>query len=149
MNKEIKYSISKLVNAPKSIVWSVILSPDTYKEIWAAEFSGSWEKGRAFSFSGEWDGSPYQDKCSVIDRRDEKLLVYTYWSSFWNVPQHDAESCIIKYEINELDEHSSELTITQTGFRDDTHYAETVTHWEDTIDFMKRVADKLYLESDS
>lgn len=142
MNKEISHSTSKLVHAPKEMVWSVILSPDTYKEAWQAEFSGAWVKGHKFSFSGIWDGVPYTDKSCVIDMQHEKFVEYTYWSSFWNVPENGNESCTIKYEVEKADEYSTTLTITQVGFRDDIHYAETVKLWEDTISFMKLAAEK-------
>ena len=45
-----------------------------------------------------------------------------------------------------MDVHSSELIITQTGFRGDTHYSDTVKLWKDTIGFMKLTADKMYLK---
>ncbi|HMR84574.1 MAG TPA: SRPBCC domain-containing protein [Niabella sp.] len=147
MNRKIKYSVSGIINAPRQIVWTVILSPALYKEVWQAKFSGDWKKNHKISFSGTWEGTSYKDKGTVLDIQDEKSLEYLYWSSFWNAPDIEEEYALIRYELQSLDTFSCELVITQTGFRDDIHYQETVNLWNDTIRKIKEIAEKEDLQN--
>jgi hypothetical protein len=142
MNQEIRYSVSTRVNAPASVVWEILCSPSTYHTAWNAELATRWVKGAPIGFSGMWEDQPYQDKGIVLEISEERLVEFSYWSSFWEAPDIEGEYSTIRYELEPIDTCSCGLTVMQRGFRDDIHYQETVILWNDTINIMKQLAEK-------
>lgn len=76
---------------------------------------------------------------------ENRLLKYSYWSSFWGVADSPDEYCFISYSIKPLDDFSCELTIAQDGFRDEKHYNDTVELWTSALDTIKLESEKIDL----
>lgn len=143
MNKEMRFSITATLYASKETVWRVLLSADTYQKIWGAELLATWETGTSVEFSGVWENVKYTDKGVVMINKKNRLLQYSYWSSFWDVADTPEAYCFISYSINPLDSYSCELTIVQEGFRDERHYSQTVEVWKSALATIKIESEQL------
>ena len=69
------------IDAPAARVWDVLTSPDQLKTLWfGAEVETDWEVGSPITWSGDWEGRPYQDKGKILEVQPERLLKLTHFS---------------------------------------------------------------------
>ena len=147
MNKDLVFSKSTKIYASENTVWNKLLSAQFYHIAWGATLATTWHVGSSVEFSGEWDGVQYVDKGIVLEYIETRFLKFSYWSSFWGTVDAPEEYCHISYTISQINEYSCEYTITQEGFRDQTHYDETVELWANTSNVSKYESEKDELRS--
>src|SRR5258708_37532977 len=76
-------SISVTIHAPKSKVWSALTDPEQIKKyLFGTDTVTDWKVGSPITFSGMWEGKEYKDKGTILQIEKEKILKYSYWSSF-------------------------------------------------------------------
>ena len=69
------------IDAPAARVWDVLTSPEQLKKLWfGAEVETDWEVGSPITWSGDWEGRPYQDKGKILEVQPERLLKLTHFS---------------------------------------------------------------------
>lgn|SRR5690606_15532775 len=141
MNKDITFSKSIIISSTRKSLWKVLLSKDLYEKAWGARLETTWEPGTDIRFSGTWEGVAYSDKGVVQVNDEPELLKFSYWSSFWEADDRPDEYCFITFRIQALNNRTCECTITQDGFRDDKHYADTTALLVDTLDVIKLEAE--------
>jgi hypothetical protein len=147
MNRERSFSLNVTVYASRQSLWETLLSANTYSMAWQSVLETTWERGTSIRFTGTWEEVEYHDKGEVQINHPQSCLQFTYWSSFWNVADTPGEYCMITYTLHPLDIFSCELTITQDGFRDETHYVEMVELWRSTAAIIKYEAEKQELDA--
>lgn len=142
MNRELKFSESIKIYSSKETVWKTLLSAEFYQISWGASLSTTWQTGSPVQFTGSWEDVAYLDKGVIKAYIENSYLEFSYWSSFWEAKDVPEEYCNISYAVKQLDEHSSEFTITQVGFRDKVHYDDTVELWKNTSKILKSQSEK-------
>jgi hypothetical protein len=147
MDKRKNFSITGVIYSSKESTWSVLLSAQLYQTIWGAKLKTTWQPGTSVEFKGVWENVDYTDMGVVLINKENRLLKYSYWSSFWEVADTPDEYCDITYSINPLDSFSCELTIAQDGFRDEKHYSDTVELWKSALDTIKLESEKFDLSA--
>lgn len=147
MNKDINFSKTALIHSSKESLWKVLLSEQLYNKAWGAVIKTTWVAGSDIQFRGIWEGVTYIDK-GVVQINDEySILKFSYWSSFWDVADDPDEYCFITFKVHALDSMTCECTITQEGFRDEKHHADTVELLIKTLDTIKLEAERYFLAS--
>ena len=69
------------VDAPADFVWRALTDPAIVKEyLHGTRLTTDWKVGRAISWTGEWKGTRYEDRGTVLDFEPNRLLRYTHWS---------------------------------------------------------------------
>ena len=75
------------IDAPTARVWDVLTSPDQLKQLWfGAEVDTDWQVGSPITWSGEWEGKPYQDKGKILAVEPGRLLSFTHFSPLTGQP---------------------------------------------------------------
>lgn len=73
---------STTIDAPPDRVWNVITDPAAAREfMFGAELETDWAEGSPITWSGEWEGKPYQDKGRVLEVEPGRKLVHTHFSA--------------------------------------------------------------------
>ena len=75
------------IQASPAQVWEVLTDSEQLKELWfGAEVSTDWKQGSPITWSGEWEGKPYEDKGEILEVEPERLLKLTHYSPLTGQP---------------------------------------------------------------
>jgi len=68
------------IDAAPARVWEMLTDPESLKQLWfGAEVKTDWQQGSAITWSGDWEGKPYEDKGEILEVDPGRLLKLTHW----------------------------------------------------------------------
>ena len=125
------------VDAPPSRVWSALTDPAeiaTYME--GALVETTWEVGSPITWSGDYQGRPYQDKGEVLTYDEPQLLSVTHYSPLMGQPDAPESYHTLVYILTE---HAGGtlLELTQDGCTDEEQAEQFSTNWQQMLDGLK------------
>ena len=78
---------STTIDAPAERVWTAMTTPDLLREyFFGADVQSTWTPGDPITFSGSYEGKPYEDKGVVLESKPRTALSFTHWSALSGVP---------------------------------------------------------------
>ncbi|MDR0359114.1 MAG: SRPBCC domain-containing protein [bacterium] len=90
------------IAAPPSAVWHALTDPDRIKQYFlGAIVETDWCPGSTITWSGEYDGRPFQDKGTVLEVQPETLLAVTHFSPMSGQPDVPENYHTITYRLAE------------------------------------------------
>ena len=90
------------IQAPLAKVWHALTDPEQIKKyLFGTETVTDWKAGSPITFSGEWEGKAYQDKGTILEIEKEKILKYSYWSSFSGTEDKPENYANVTYRVEE------------------------------------------------
>lgn len=141
MKTELTLKKSYSIKAPASKVWDALTKPELIKQyFFGTETEATWKKGSPIFFRGEWEGKPYEDKGTIIDIVPEKLIHYTYWSSFFGTEDKPENYKNIRYELSSSNGETI-LTISQDGFESQEKVDHSEGNWDGVIGGLKKLVE--------
>jgi uncharacterized protein YndB with AHSA1/START domain len=139
MKKELEVRQEIKLDASSGEVWRVLTDPqDIKKYFFGTNVSSEWKEGSAIEFRGEWEGSEYIDKGTILELIPERKLVYNYWSSMSGTPDIPENYGLITYRLTP-EGNSTILEITQQGFDDEEKRDHSSGSWKSVLESMKEV----------
>ncbi len=129
------------INAPTSKVWNVLTNPDLIKEwLFGTNVISDWKVGASILFTGNWQGTDYADKGTILKFDIDKVFQYNYWSGFSGLPDSPENYSVITFELTAKD-NTTTLTLTQSNFATETAYNHSDKNWEVTLQLMKKIIE--------
>ncbi len=129
------------IDAPANRVFDALISPDQVRKyLYGAEIKSDWQVGSPVTFSGEWEGKPYEDKGVVLDFEPRKLLKLTHYSPLSGKPDVPENYHTVTYAVSERDDNST-LTITQENNHDQAEVDESKKTWTTILEGLKKVVE--------
>lgn len=141
MANEMILKLEVTINASISKTWEAITNPEIVKQyFFGTELKTTWKIGSSVTFSGEWEGKPYEDKGTILDYQFEKLIEYNYWSNFSGTEDKPENYSKISYRLSEK-EGVTTLTITQDSFENQEAIEHSSTNWIAIMNEMKKMIE--------
>jgi uncharacterized protein YndB with AHSA1/START domain len=142
MTQELTLNKSITINAPVSKVWNTLTNPDLIKEwLFGTKVISDWKVGTSILFTGNWQGTDYADKGTILKFDIEKVFKYNYWSGFSGLPDSPENYSVITFELTPKD-NATMLTLTQSNFATETAYEHSDKNWEATLELMKKIIEQ-------
>lgn len=139
MKKEIEAKVSAEINASPAEVWKALTDPeDVKKYFFGTNVISDWKVGSPIKFTGEWEGTPYEDKGTILDLIPERKLVYDYWSSFSGTDDIPENYANVSYILTPS-KSGTLLEIIQDGIADEERKTHSETNWKMILDGLKEV----------
>jgi uncharacterized protein YndB with AHSA1/START domain len=130
------------INAPASEVWNALTNPDIIKEwLFGTKVVSSWKVGTPILFTGNWQGTDYVDKGSILQFDIEKVFQYNYWSGFSGLPDSPENYSVLTFKLNP-EGNATLLTLTQTNFATETMYEHSNNNWGSILELLKKIIER-------
>jgi uncharacterized protein YndB with AHSA1/START domain len=128
------------INAPATRVWEVLTDPGALKELWfGAEVETDWKVGSPITWSGEWEGKPYQDKGEILAADPGRLLKLTHYSPLTGQPDVPENYHTLTYELTGDEATHLKLTQDNNGSEDEAKHSQGM--WEMLVAKVKEAAE--------
>src|SRR2546421_346981 len=101
--KNITASATIQINAPASLVWLALTTPELIKKYFmGTDAHSDWKVGSPITFSGTWQGKSYEDKGTILEVIPNKIFRYNYWSSMSGIEDKPENYVAIIYYLKEI-----------------------------------------------
>ena len=138
-NLSLKKSIT--INAKASKVWDALTNPELIKKyLFGTQTISDWTIGSQIKFVGEWEGKKYEDKGTILKFDKEKILRYSYWSSFSGKPDTPENYLIVTFELEKKGK-SVVLTLTNENFADEKSLEHSKKNWGMVLKGLKKTVE--------
>jgi uncharacterized protein YndB with AHSA1/START domain len=129
------------VDVPRSKVWQALTDPDLIRQyLFGTQVTTDWRAGSPITYTGEWQGKPYEDKGKVLQIEPEKLIVSTFWSALAGQPDLPENYKTVRYELSAAGD-GTRLTITQdnNASREEAEHSEQ--NWNSVLAGLKQLLE--------
>jgi uncharacterized protein YndB with AHSA1/START domain len=143
MRHDLIVSRSIDIAAASSKVWEVLTQSERIKEyLFGTNTTTDWKEGSDILFEGEYEGTEYQDKGTILTNVIEEKISYTYWSNFSGVEDKPENYSVVTYELSETDADRTKLTWTQKGYASEEGYKHSASSIEGLLLKIKEIAER-------
>ena len=133
---------SVFIKASPTKVWDALTNPELIKQwLFGTNVISDWNVGSPIYFTGEWQGTEYKDKGTILQLEKEKVFQYNYWSGFSGLPDSIEYYSIITFTL-EPTSKGTQLNLTQSNFPTETGYEHSDKNWDTVLQVMKTVIEK-------
>jgi uncharacterized protein YndB with AHSA1/START domain len=130
------------INADMQAVWKWLTTPALIKQyFFGTETETDWKKGSPIYFRGEWNGTKYEDKGTILDSELGKFVKYNYWSSMSGTPDIPENYAIIQYELTAKG-NLTVLSIVQDGIETEEKKTHSEQNWIAIMGGMKKMIEE-------
>ncbi|TLV03001.1 SRPBCC family protein [Dyadobacter luticola] len=142
MNRKLVATTSLSIYASPSDVWRALIDPEIVKQyMHGAIVESDWHVGSPITFTGEWEGKPYQDKGTIIEIKPERVLGFSFWSPMFGTEDIEENYMHVTYHVSEYDDETT-LTITQDNLDTDEDVVKAEENWMKVAHNIKDILEK-------
>lgn len=128
------------INAPIEKVWNALTNPEMVKQyFFGSNQETDWKVGSEILWTGEYEGTIYKDKGTVLEYLPNQKLSYSYLSSWNGLEEKPDNYLFVSYEVQPT-ENGTELTITQSNYDED-KIQHSIENWAVVIDGLKKLVE--------
>jgi uncharacterized protein YndB with AHSA1/START domain len=137
---DITCTVSIEIKAPISKVWKALTEPEQIKKyLFGTDTKCDWKVGSPITFSGVWEGKPYEDKGTILAFEPEKLLKYNYWSNWQGEDSLDKRQ-VISYKLN-AENGKTVFTLVQENCPTEEAKDHSANNWKSVLNSMKEMLE--------
>ncbi|PIR88420.1 MAG: ATPase [Candidatus Harrisonbacteria bacterium CG10_big_fil_rev_8_21_14_0_10_44_23] len=141
MNKELIVEKSVKVSAPVQKVWEALTNPEMVKQyLFGTQLVTDWQVGNDIVFQGSYEGKEYLDKGKIVQFEPEKLLQYTYLSSFSGLEDKEENYSLVTYEVSGEDGDIT-LKVSQKRFANEQAREHSESGWDMVLNGIKKLVE--------
>lgn len=141
MEKELVAHASITVNAPIEKVWDALTKPEMIKQyMFGTNVESDWQVGSSIIWKGEWEGKSYEDKGKITKMEENRLLQYTYLSSFSDKPDVPESYNTITIELSS-EGGGTIVSLSQDNNKDDAAREHSKKNWMMTLEGLKKLLE--------
>jgi uncharacterized protein YndB with AHSA1/START domain len=131
-----------LIDAPRQRVCDVITDPAAAKEfMFGTDLETDWAVGSPITWSGEWDGKPYQDKGKVLAVDPGHRLVHTHFSALSGDADVPENHHTLTWTLQDRD-GGTHLTLEQDNNADAAAAGHAKGMWDKLLADVKGIAER-------
>jgi uncharacterized protein YndB with AHSA1/START domain len=133
---------SILVGTKPEDVWRVLTTPELMKEVmFGSDVKSDWKVGSPITFSGVWEGKPFEDKGTILEIDPPHLLQTTFFSPSSGKPDVPENYSEVTYRL-EPDGSGTRVTCTQTNNPTQEAADNSTRNWNMVLATLKTVAER-------
>jgi uncharacterized protein YndB with AHSA1/START domain len=140
MNDHVAHAEVQISASPQQ-VWDALTDPDAISRfMFGAKVDTDWEEGSPITWSGDYDGTPYQDKGEILEVDESNRLRMTHYSPLTGEDDVPENYHTLDYRLTDEGE-TTRLTLDQDG-NDSAEQAEQfAANWQTMLDQVKEYVE--------
>lgn len=141
MSENLVAKASVTIDAPRAEVWKALVDSATVeKYMFGAKIASDWREGSPITWSGEWQGRPFQDKGTVLEAKPDRTLRYTHFSPLSGLPDVPESYHTIRIDLSG-DGARTHVTLTQDNSPSEEARQHYEQNWQAMLASLKRVVE--------
>lgn len=141
MKKDFIARAETTIQANAARVWNALTEPEQIKQyLFGTQVTTDWKVGSPITYSGVWQGKPYQDKGKILEVTPEKRLVSTFWSALAGQPDRPENYKTVRYELFPQG-NATRLVVTQDHNESQEEADHSAQNWRMTLDGLKKMLE--------
>jgi len=130
------------VEASADRVWRALTDPAEIKQyMFGTDVETDWQPGSPITWSGEYEGKPYQDKGKVVAVEAGKRLKVTHYSPMGGKPDTPENYHAVTYELSE-NGNQTHVVLSQDNNGDAEEQKHASDNWQMVLDGLKKVVQQ-------
>ncbi len=126
------------IAASAADVWGALTDPAQIKEyMFGSTVETDWQPGGSITWSGEYNGQPYQDKGEIITVEPPRRLEVTHFSPMTGADDVPANYHRIAYTLTPSG-HGTLVALTQDNNPDEDAAVHSAQNWQVMLEGLKR-----------
>lgn len=133
--------VSITSHAPRSEVWKALVDADVIRQyMFGTNVVTDWREGSDIVWEGEWQGTAYRDKGTILKNEPERLLQYSHFSPLTGQPDVPENYHAVTIELSG---GGPETTVTLTQDNNETEEARrhSEQNWQSMLEGLKKVLE--------
>lgn len=132
---------SIVIDAPRSKVWEALIDPVQVKQyLFGTDMKTDWKVGSPITYTGSWEGKPYEDKWTVLAFEPENRIETTYWSGFSGLADVPENYQKVSYLLSDVD-GGTELKLIQENIASEEVAKHSEENWSMVFKKMKEMLE--------
>jgi uncharacterized protein YndB with AHSA1/START domain len=129
------------INAPASKVWQALTDPEMIAQyLFDTAVTTDWRVGSPITYTGVWQGKPYEDKGKILEIEPGKRLVSTYWSALSGLADVPENYNTVTYELNPAG-GATRLVLTQDNNKTEEEARHAEGNWKMVLEGLKKLLE--------
>jgi uncharacterized protein YndB with AHSA1/START domain len=142
MKYNTQLEVSTRIKATIDQVWEALTNPQIIKKyFFGTNTITDWQPGNPIRFKGEWQGKTYEDKGTILEMKERKLISYSYWSSMSGIEDIPENYVIVTYMVGGKD-GDVEVTVRQQNIPDEKMKAHSEENWKRVLQDLKSMLEE-------
>jgi len=113
--------------------WEALATEKGFSKVYEGiKAEGDWRVGGAVIWSGEWEGKSFRDEGTILTYSRPTLFVYTYWTSFWGLPNTPENTQTISNAFAPAP-NGTKVTIVQSNIASAQSRDQSEKNWKDIL----------------
>ncbi|WP_426566199.1 SRPBCC family protein [Angustibacter sp. McL0619] len=130
------------ISASAQQVWEALTSPEAISRfMFGAKVDTDWEEGSPITWTGEYDGKPYQDKGEILEVVQGKRLRMTHFSPLTGESDTPENYHTLDYRVMDAGDRTR-VTLEQDGNDSEEQAAQFSSNWQAMLDQLKGYVEK-------
>lgn len=141
MSDELRTRAEIRIDAPAEQVWSALTTPELIKRwFFGVDTETDWTEGSPIVHRGEYQGTPYEDKGTIVKVDAGRLLVHTHWSPVSGLPDSPENYQEVSWALSERD-HRTELVVTEVNLPSEAAKEVSAQGWRTALAALKELLE--------
>ncbi|NEN05586.1 SRPBCC domain-containing protein [Diaminobutyricibacter tongyongensis] len=131
------------VDADREAVWRALTDPGLIAQyLFGTQVETDWAVGSPITYSGVWEGKPYQDKGTILVFDEPNTIVSTFFSALRGKPDIPENYQNVTYRIDDAVDGGVTVTVIQDGNADEAEAAHSARNWTMVLEGLRGVVER-------
>ncbi len=130
------------INASADKVWQALVNPEDIRQyMFGTNVESDWREGSPITWSGEWQGKPYQDKGVILQLVPGKKIRYSHFSPLSGQPDLPENYHTVTVELSEA-ENQTWVMLAQDNNASEEERLHSQQNWEAMLAALKKYLEE-------
>ena len=129
------------IHAPASKVWDALTKPELVKKyMMGADVKSDWKVGSPLTYTGQYNGKPFEEKGVIQKIEPKKLLEATHFSTTSGKEDKPENYALVSWKLDEVD-GDTVVTVSQSNIPSEKGVEGSKANWTTVLNGLKKTVE--------